>query len=147
MTNRFPPNSIEKAVIGGLLLLTIIGPPILVEGFPLSAAPMFAVPCDQLWRYRLTDADGQRLDNDTFGLRSNVCWYLEPYYAVKYPENVVAPPMRAPDFTSVVEHIRQTGICNGSKFPLRLEAMLIGDLDGRTVGERTKLIWLIASAP
>jgi hypothetical protein len=147
MTKRFPPNSFEKAVIAALLILTIIGPPVLIEGFPLSAAPMFAMPCEQLWRYRLTDAAGQRLDNDVFGLRSNVCWYLEPYYAVKYPKNVVAPPMHAPDFTSVIEHIRQTGISNRSEFPLRLEAMLIGDINGCTVGERTKLIWNIASAP
>jgi hypothetical protein len=138
---------IEKGVVVGMLLLCAVAPPLLVEGFPLSAAPMFAAPCDQLWRYRLTDAGGNVLDNDRFGLRSNVCWYLEPYYGVKYPKNAVGPPMRDPDVAALVDHVRQVGEVSRSRFPLYLEAINFGDIGGTTVGERQHTSWVVECEP
>lgn len=135
---------LEKIVVTAALLLTGFGPPLLIEGFPISAAHMFADASPEFWVYRLRDSEGERLNNDVYGLRSNTCWYLEPTYGVKFPRNVVQPPNRAPDFRMVIDHIRETGKSQGASFPLTFEALKIGDIDGRTVGIVWRDSWIVS---
>ena len=104
---------------------------------------MFARPYHTIKHYVLCDANEQRLDNDLFGLRANVNWYLEHTYAVKFPPNHIAPPDRDVDVNQLALALQRTAIEESVKFPLHLRIDCFGDIDGRTVGLVSKQEWRI----
>lgn len=138
---------LEQLIVGALLASTALVPPLFVEAFPYSTAPMFAAAFDEIWSYSLKDADGKVLSNDVYGLRTNPNWYLEDFYAVKFPATVVAPPTRAADMETVVAHIRETGRARNEKFPLQLRAICCGNVDGSRVGVCRRGEWTIEDSP
>lgn len=134
---------IERGIVGVLLILAGAAPALRPECFPFSSAPMFAAPITEFWTYRLTDADGTTLNDDLYGLRNNPNWYLESYYAVKYPPNVIAPPTRKPDMEAVISHVREVARKQGAHFPLTLSAVSAGDNEGRSVHVLSREQWTI----
>lgn len=134
---------VERCLVAAVLILTAVGPPLLVEQFPISAAHMFAETPEFFWVYRLTDNDGRKLDNDVYGLRSNSCWYLEHTYGVKFPPNVIAPPTDDADTSAVIKHVRQIGLDRNARFPLTLSAVKMGDRNGASVGVLSTQTWVV----
>lgn len=129
-------------VLGAFALL----PPLFWEPFPLTKTPMFARPLQQLRLYELTDGKGRRLNNDLWGLRTNLNWYLEPFYAVKYPKTIVPSPDRAPDIARIIQSIRELALRQKAVFPLRFTCRVLGP-EGETVGIVSSQTWLIEANP
>lgn len=135
----------EQVFVAFCFATLLILPPILVEGMPLSTAPMFAVRHHELHFYSLTDRDGKELNRDLYGLRNNVNAYLEQFYGVKYPKNLVNPIDRDPDIERVIRNIRIRGNRNGAAFPLRLTSRVFGPINDQTVGLIRSGSWVITA--
>ena len=137
------PSRIEEYFVFTAIAITLVFPPIFIECFPLSSCSMFARPYERIYRYALWDGEGHKLNNDIYGLRSNVNWYLEYTYPVKYPLNVVSPPSMAPNIDRLTNHVREVALRNQAAFPLRLRVDCIGDIDGNSIGLVSRNEWLL----
>jgi hypothetical protein len=131
----------ERAFIVLFLLTMVLLPPFFVEAFPFTTAAMFADPFPEMRLYKLTDARGQILDPYQYGLRTGFFWHLEQTLAVQFPESMVAPAYRDPDFPQLIEHIQKDAINSGAQFPLHLECKLYGALDERRAGLKSVRRW------
>jgi hypothetical protein len=135
--------SSEKVFVVVAVICALILPPLFIECFPLSTCSMFAHPYKERRFYTLRDAAGQKLNNDIYGLRTNVNWYLEYTYGVEYPPLVVPPSDFDPNIDKVASHIRSIARSRGVKLPLRLSMKVLGDVDGRTIGVKRIDEWTI----
>ncbi len=137
------PRSSEKTFVVVAVICALILPPLFIECFPLSSCSMFAHPYKERRFYTLTDGAGRKLNNDIYGLRTNVNWYLEYTYGVEYPALTVPPSDIDPDIERVAKHIRSTARVQGVELPLRLTMKVLGDVDGETIGIKRLDEWTI----
>jgi len=138
-----PARLAEQVFAAFCFVALFVLPPLFTEPFPLSAIPMFAVPTREMRFYTLTDRNGTVLSRDLYGLRSNVNFYLEHFYGVKYPDSLIEPVSREPEIPRLLENLRIRGRQNQAAFPLRLTMRVFGPVDDQTVGQIGSQSWLV----
>lgn len=105
---------------------------------------MFARPLRERRIYVLTDRNGGRLNSDIYGLRGNVNYYLEDFYAVRLPRSLVAPIDRPAAIPPVLQHIWATGKARKAAFPLTLTMQVVGPTETSAVGVVATKQWHIS---
>jgi hypothetical protein len=141
--NASAPTTLEKLVVAVVAGSMIVLPIVFTEAFPLTSTPMFARPLERRHYYTLTDANGITLNNDQYGIRSRVNWYLEDFYAVKYPYNVVKSPEDLPEVSQLCRHVQARGIEEQANFPLILTCEVWGPIDDQRVSAIDTISWKI----
>lgn len=133
----------ERLIVAAVAAWIVLAPPFFVECFPVTSNPMFARHLEQRCIYRISDAEGNALNKDVYGLRSNVNWYLESFYPVKYPENIIASPGVIPNESVLCGHVQRRATELNSPFPISLKCEIWGPLESGGVGITNTKHWII----
>ncbi|MCB9749184.1 MAG: hypothetical protein H6713_04155 [Myxococcales bacterium] len=147
MTARAPDAPARRAAFAFAAAITVLAP-LVRELYPLSAPTMFAYPLRQRVVYELRAPDGRRLPAADFALQINnphdppVTTLGRRGYGKRSPTSLHTPGV-APSDAAARRHVARLLARRPELAYVDLTRRVIGDVDGRRVGERARARWRV----